>query len=136
MSTNIDALISRLDKVASVGQNRWKACCPAHADSDPSLAIRLVDDGRILLHCFAGCAALEVVHAVNLELKDLFPDGALNHCWTNEFMPKKPKKDPLNIEKNVVVLAASDRLQNKRLSQADLLREQQAFMRLKNGGYV
>jgi hypothetical protein len=36
------------------------------------LAIREVEDGRVLIHCFGGCAPLEVLHAVGLELSDLF----------------------------------------------------------------
>lgn len=34
---------------------RWIARCPAHDDSEPSLSIGTGDDGRVLLHCFAGC---------------------------------------------------------------------------------
>jgi putative DNA primase/helicase len=34
----------------------WVARCPAHVDRTPSLSIREADDGRLLLHCFAGCA--------------------------------------------------------------------------------
>jgi putative DNA primase/helicase len=33
----------------------WVARCPAHADRTPSLSIREAEDGRLLLHCFAGC---------------------------------------------------------------------------------
>jgi hypothetical protein len=31
------------------------ACCPSHDDHTPSLSIAYGDDGRPLLHCFAGC---------------------------------------------------------------------------------
>lgn len=55
--------------------SRWLAKCPAHADSRPSLDIREGDDGRILLHCRAGCRTYDVVEALNLTWKDLFPDG-------------------------------------------------------------
>jgi len=53
----IEQLLSSLLKVRKVGIGRWIACCPAHNDSKPSLAIRETDDGRVLLHCFAGCSA-------------------------------------------------------------------------------
>jgi hypothetical protein len=68
-----DVLISRLEKVRPTGRGTWIACCPAHNDRSPSLAIREADDGRVLLHCFAGCTALEVIDAVGLDLSDLYP---------------------------------------------------------------
>ena len=37
------------------GRGRWLAKCPAHDNRKASLAIRQLDDGRILLHDFAGC---------------------------------------------------------------------------------
>ena len=45
----------------------WTACCPAHDDRDPSLSIRDGADGRVLVHCHAGCSqdkviASEVLH--------------------------------------------------------------------------
>lgn len=72
-SSGIDNLFSRLDKVKRTGNGTYQACCPAHADKSPSLTIRETDDGTILLHCFAGCSAYEVVSAVGMELSDLFP---------------------------------------------------------------
>lgn len=68
-----DSLISLLDKVKSTGKSRWQARCPAHPDKGPSLSIREMDDGRVLVHCFAGCSVHEIVQAVGLELSDLFP---------------------------------------------------------------
>ena len=69
----VDVLLSKLDKVKQRGRNNWQACCPAHADKAPSLSIRELDDGRILVHCFAGCSTHEIVQAVGMELADLFP---------------------------------------------------------------
>lgn len=71
------ALLSLLDKVKPTGKSRWQARCPAHADKGPSLSIREMDDGRVLVHCFAGCSVHEVVNAVGLELSDLFPPREL-----------------------------------------------------------
>jgi DNA primase len=51
----IENLLGRLKKVK--GRNgSWTACCPAHNDGSPSLAIREGEDGRVLLHCFGGCS--------------------------------------------------------------------------------
>jgi hypothetical protein len=42
---------------------RWVAHCPAHADSTPSLSMA-ERDGRILLHCHAGCNQSTVIAAL------------------------------------------------------------------------
>lgn len=55
-----------------VGHGRWSARCPAHADSSPSLSVREGHGGRILLHCFAGCATEVVLEAAGLRMGDLF----------------------------------------------------------------
>src|SRR5262249_15390341 len=51
----------------------WSAKCPAHEDRENSLTISAGDDGRILLHCFAGCPPDAVLRRLQLQLKDLFP---------------------------------------------------------------
>jgi DNA primase len=70
----VEQLLSRLAKVKATGVFKWAACCPAHEDKNPSLVIRQLDDGRILLHCFGGCEALDVVEALGLSMTDLFPE--------------------------------------------------------------
>lgn len=67
-----DTLIARLQKVRKTGKGSWLACCPAHEDRSPSLSIAERDD-RVLLHCFAGCSALEVLGAVGLDFVDVMP---------------------------------------------------------------
>ena len=125
MNSNIDALISRLDKVVSVGDGKWKACCPAHDDKSPSLAIS-DNNGKILLHCFAGCTALDVVHAVDMELQDLFPDD--NHD------KYRSKPNTLDQERNVLLIAAADAANGKQLNDRDLKARDVAFRRLHAAG--
>jgi len=71
------ALLDRVDSLRRTGPDKWVARCPAHDDRGPSLAIRELDDGRVLVHCFAGCSAQEIVTAAGLALVDLFPPRAL-----------------------------------------------------------
>jgi hypothetical protein len=70
-----DVLVAGLQGVRATGSGRWRAICPAHPSKhgSRSLAVREEPDGRVLLHCFAGCNPFEVVGALGLELSDLFP---------------------------------------------------------------
>ena len=69
----IDEFIERLEGVRSVSLGRWMARCPAHDDSQASLSVTEGRDGRTLIKCFAGCEVEDVVEAVGLGLRDLFP---------------------------------------------------------------
>ncbi len=66
-------LIARLAGVRQTAPGRWIAKCPAHDDRSPSLALRECDDGRRLLHCFAGCDVEEVLAAIGMTFCDLYP---------------------------------------------------------------
>ncbi|MEI8374421.1 MAG: hypothetical protein WCJ35_16475 [Planctomycetota bacterium] len=68
----IALILSRLSKPER-NSSGWQARCPAHRDSNPSLAVTLGADGRVLLHCFAGCSVEDVVQAIGLKVQDLFP---------------------------------------------------------------
>ena len=57
----------------SSGAGKWKACCPAHHDRNPSLSIGEGDDGRVLLKCFAGCTHEQIVAGLGLGVDDLYP---------------------------------------------------------------
>jgi hypothetical protein len=85
--STVDVLLSRLDRVKRTGSGTWSARCPAHADRGPSLTVRELDDGRILLHCFAGCDVHDVLAAVDLDISDLFPRRAID-------LPVKPERRP------------------------------------------
>ncbi len=111
----IENILSRLEKVK--GRNgAYVACCPAHNDKSPSLAIREVEDGRILLKCFANCSIQEIMGAIGMEIGDLFPD-------TNKDLPPIKKRyyasDLLKViefEALVVSVAAYSMSTGKKLS--------------------
>ena len=88
MSANLDNLLSRLQKVRKNGKD-YMACCPSHQDRSPSLTIAEKEDGRVLIHCFAGCSPDEVLGAIGLELKDVMPENV-------GFHRRKPSRVPFN----------------------------------------
>ena len=76
-----DAVFSKLAKVTPGGTpGNWKACCPAHEDKNPSLSIKLGDNGRLLICCCRGgvgngCSNQAILNAMGLTMSNLFPDG-------------------------------------------------------------
>lgn len=83
----IDLLLKRLDSVRKIGRDRWLARCCVHEDNCPSLSIRQASDGTILLHCFAGCGASDIVEAVGMKLSDLFPKPLDQHIKSKRYQP-------------------------------------------------
>ncbi len=74
-SPTLDRVLAQLKGVRT-SLRGWRACCPAHADSEPSLSIGLGEQGQVLLKCFAGCSLERIVEAMGLIITDLFSDGA------------------------------------------------------------
>ena len=56
--------------------NSWKARCPAHNDTNASLSITEGKDGKVLVHCLAGCDFREVLMSAGLSPRDLFAEPA------------------------------------------------------------
>jgi hypothetical protein len=54
---------------------QYQTRCPAHDDGKASLSVAATRDGRVLLHCHAGCAAEAVVAALGLTMADLAAEG-------------------------------------------------------------
>ncbi len=50
----------------------YSACCPAHDDQKPSLSLSEGQDGKILLHCFAGCTTEAICTSLNIQQSHLF----------------------------------------------------------------
>ncbi len=70
----------------------WTCQCPAHDDRNPSLSIGTGNDGRVLVKCHAGCATSEVVSALGLAERDLFPDDPSRR---NGEAPELPEPVPV-----------------------------------------
>ncbi len=67
----LQSFLERLHGVQRQGEGHL-AFCPFHRDrGNRSLSIN-ASGGKILVHCFAGCTAEEIVTALNLTLADLF----------------------------------------------------------------
>lgn len=131
MSTPAEKLLSHLDGVRERTRGRWSARCPAHDDRSPSLSIAERDDGALLLRCWSGCEVADVVAAVGLDLRDLFPE--------REPGQQPPKRRPwmaadllrlAAYESMICSIVASDLKRDVPVSDADWSRLKEAAARL------
>ena len=132
-----DNLLSRLARVKKTGAGKWIACCPTREDKSPSLAIREMDDGTILLHDFGGDSVEAILAAVGLSFADLYPESPRHSA--------RPVKRPFNasdvlslvaFECTVAVVVISDVLKNDGATEQDLDRLLVAAQRLGHAAEV
>lgn len=133
-----ERLLSRLERVRKCGRG-WIARCPAHEDKTASLSVTAGDDGRVLLHCFAGCSAADVVAAAGLEIADLFirkPRADMTfaeRAALREHARQAQWKAALNVlglEAKVVIIAGRQIKQRKPLNDEDEQRLDVALQRI------
>lgn len=118
----IDKMLPRLEKLKQVSQGKWIALCPAHGDRNPSLSVRELEDGKVLLKCWAGCSAEEIVSALGLHLRDLFPD--------NRPPSYRPSKSAILHEQLVFNIGSALIAKGQQLSPSDQARFELSRMRL------
>ena len=73
-----DLVVSRFPGAKKTGPFKAKAKCTVHEDRSASVAITERDDGVVMLHCFAGCGAAEILDAAGLTFFDLYPPKPAN----------------------------------------------------------
>lgn len=128
-----DSLLSLLDGVKRTGQGKWLAKCPSHEDRTASLSVRELDDGRILIHCFAGCGVHEVVGSIGLRIDDLFPPREDSKHFTKGERRPFPAADILRaiaFESTLVLIAAADLLAGQPFNETDRARLALAVSRI------
>ena len=133
-----------LEHVRPYGEG-FRAKCPAHeGKSHSSLSFKQTDNGKVLLKCFGGCSALEVVHAMGLELKDLFERPPANMTPQEKQKLRKLAKQGqwktalafLPLEIAVLEIAAVQLAKGEPLNAADHLRLELAGKRITSAKVV
>lgn len=127
MSASIDAVVARLERVRAYGQG-YRARCPSCGGKrNDTVSVTTGDDGRVLLHCFGGCAPADVVQAIGLELGDLFPERPAAESTEDRRRMRLAARQAgwgaalelLEFEARVVLIAAADVLAGKPLADQD-----------------
>ncbi len=113
-------VLDRLERVKQTGQDRWIACCPAHDDGSPSLSIRELDDGKVLLKCLGGFVPIQVLHPLGLELSALFtPNSGSDASAVRSRIPARDLLEIISEEASVIAIAAADLLAKKVVTESD-----------------
>jgi hypothetical protein len=130
--------LDRLDNVRRCGAG-YIARCPAHEDKTASLSVTSGDDGRVLIHCFAGCPAIEIVAAVRLTVADLFlrkPSSEMTFAERSALKERARQSqwgaalNMLGLEATIALLAARDVRTGKVLDDEDFQRLRVACQRI------
>ncbi len=74
----------------------WMAPCPAHDDHDPSLSIRDSNDGKVLVHCHAGCEQARVIG--ELRARGLWDEFVTDRLRIINKPPPQGPKRPLALD--------------------------------------
>ena len=73
----VETLLKRFEVIRKNGHGKWMVGCLFHDDRRPSLSIREMEDGKVLVHCFGcGAGAADVIEALGLSFSDLYPPSA------------------------------------------------------------
>lgn len=120
--SNIDLVLSKLDRVKPQGRDKWLSCCPAHDDNSPSLSVSVIND-RVLFKCWAGCGGVDIMRATGLDMSCFAPEGTFNKIESVFARPKRTVND------DILTVANSDRSSGRRLTKEEKQKELQAYLK-------
>ena len=125
---NLDLLLSRLDLIKELPARKhaesFSALCPSHSDRYPSLNVDVKHEGKILLRCRSGCTNADILAAIGLKFRDLYPaDG-----WKR---PPGPSVEQIRVARIILELAASDRSMGRKITPKDEVSIQNARQTLR-----
>ncbi|MBL0029151.1 MAG: hypothetical protein IPO95_08790 [Rhodanobacteraceae bacterium] len=91
------------------------------------MSVAIGDDGRLLVHCFAGCSIGDVLGAMGLSVGDLFParirdTSTAGRREASEFARQAQWRAALNVlafEATIIVIAARELREGKPLATDD-----------------
>lgn len=127
---DIENLLVRLHGRRKMGNGNWLAKCPAHEDRSPSLSLKQTDDGTILLHCFGGCGVNEVLAALGLDARELFPkdlNADNHHSRSSHGFDAYTALKALDDDSLVLLAACRMTINGEKLTESDMDRLVKAY---------
>ena len=137
-----EPLLQRLEGVMKSG-NGWRSCCPACGGKSRKLSIA-ERDGKVLIHCFGGCEAVDVLAAVGLTWADVMPPRYWPDSPEERRQARQAIKEAgwasalevLSLESAIVQIAAGKLLRDEALDWDDYCRLVKAEERIGNAKCV
>lgn len=125
-------------KPTPIRGGKFMALCPAHDDRNPSLSVGEMPDGRVLIHCHAGCSPSEVMESMSLRLSDLYPDGAMGEWgpqwWASNRKEREEQATRDFADRLTLEVHQAKRARGQELTQQELREEREAFKRVSRRG--
>ena len=121
----LEEVLTHFKKVRKCG-NGYTARCPAHDDKNPSLSIKATN-GRILMHCHAGCDTEAIMDVIGLKMSDLF-------CGTEFLENNVAEKNVHNVRKLIATYDYKD-ADNKLIYQKLRYSDKSFAIKKPNGEY-
>jgi hypothetical protein len=123
-------ILDRLELVKQTAPGRWIARCPSHADRSPSLSVRELDTGAVLLHDFGGCPVGDVLAAIGMTLADLYERPLGERAVSHSRIPPRDLLALIDHEALVVGLIAAQFRETRELGENDWQRLAMAVSRI------
>lgn len=141
-NASAEPLLQRLEGIQKQG-NGWRARCPACGGMSRKLSVAEAGD-RVLVHCFAGCAAADVLAAIGMTWADVMPPRHWPQSPDEQRRARRALREAgwtaalsvLAVEATVVRIAAAQVARWEPLSDEDDARLAQALARIDGAANV
>jgi hypothetical protein len=128
-----ETFLSHCQGVKQTGPGRWICLCPAHEDKHPSMNVKELADGKVLVICRAGCSNADIIGATGLHWDALFPAPDNTIAEARREARRIPTADVLEAlrgEMLIVAVSAFNLAEGVELSDADRDRLRLAAQRI------
>lgn len=144
MNPRLQMLLNRVEYLRTAGEDRWRCKCPVHGgNTRDSLSIKFCEDGRVLIHCFAGCEPLEILKVCGLEMIDIMPERITHNATPQEkrkwreaatMRDWQKARSSIQHEARVIWVAGKQIIDGKSLNDVDDKRLDQALEQIVQAG--
>ncbi len=90
--TPVELITGRLDGVTG-SNGKYRARCPAHDGKNLTLSVKERADGKAQLTCYKDCTADEIMSAIGLKTRDLYPESNFTPIQRRQYAKRQTQAD-------------------------------------------